>query len=126
MPASLRRSPTGCPVGDVLRLLGRPHVLAILHSFDQGSSRQRFIVLQRRLQISPNTLSERLRDLVDAGLLTRTSYNEIPPRVDYALTAKARDLMGIFVEITAWAQRFDLSPAPGREARPVSARPVLA
>lgn len=101
-------------MGDLLRLLGRPHVLAILHSFDQGPPVQRFIAIQRKLGVSPNTLSERLKDLVDAGLLSRTAYSEIPPRVDYALTAKARDLMGIFVELSDWARRHDLSPEAAR------------
>ena len=39
--------------------------------------------------VDHHLVAERLRELVDAGLLTRTAYNEIPPRVDYAPTEKA-------------------------------------
>ncbi len=58
----------------------------------EGGGPKRFVDLQERLKLSPNTLSERLRELGGAGLLTRTAYPEIPPRVDYEATPKARDL----------------------------------
>ncbi len=89
-------------------------MLDILHIFHTEPTPHRFVDLQDRLHLSPNTLSERLRELVDAGLLTRTAYNEIPPRVDYAATEKALALAPVFVSLTEWATGHDLRPHQAR------------
>jgi len=49
--------------------------------------------------ISPRTLSLRLRDLEDHGLLTRKVFPEVPPCVEYTLTDKGKRLEGIFIEL---------------------------
>ena len=108
----------GCQVTDLFRLLGKTHVLDILYLFtqeDRGAPR-RFVEVQHRLSLSPNTLSERLKELVEAGLLTRTAYNEIPPRVDYQATAKALDLDTVFHALGSWAKRHDLKRAAETES----------
>src|SRR5436305_14388211 len=88
-------------------------MLALLYQFlCDTSSPRRFVALQQALGISPNTLSERLKALVEAGLLSRTAYNEIPPRVDYEATPKAHDLKPVFEALWAWSQRHALKPAP--------------
>ena len=110
----------GCQIGDLFRLLGKTHVLNILHLFtqeDRGAPR-RFVDVQHRLGLSPNTLSERLKELVQAGLLTRTAYNEIPPRVDYQATKKALDLDSVFHALREWAARNTLQPAAAPEKAP--------
>src|SRR5947208_4921457 len=78
----------------------------------EGGGPRRFVEIQTRLRMSPNTLSERLKALVEAGLLSRTAYNEIPPRVDYEATPKAHDLKPVFEALWAWSQRHALKPAP--------------
>ncbi len=83
-------------------------MLDILHIFHTDSQPHRFVDIQERLRLSPNTLSERLRDLVDAGLLTRTAYSEIPPRVDYQATEKALALAPVFESLQEWAAEHDL------------------
>jgi len=102
----------GCQIQDLFKLLGKSHTLDILHLFvvQDANHTERFVEIQRALKLSPNTLSERLRDLVEAGLLARQSYNEIPPRVDYQATRKARDLEPVFEELIKWAQRHNLAP----------------
>lgn len=101
----------GCEVGELFRLLGKSHVMGILYLFlkDQPGP-HRFVDIQKRLELSPNTLTERLKELVDAGLLTRTAYNEIPPRVDYEATQKAKELDAVFVTLIEWAKRNNLQP----------------
>jgi DNA-binding HxlR family transcriptional regulator len=114
----------GCEIGDVFRLLGKVHMLDILHQFiREGPGPRRFVDLQSRLGISPNTLSERLKALVEAGLLSRTAYNEIPPRVDYEATAKAHDLKPVFEALFEWSRRHALQPAP---APPAPGTPLVA
>lgn len=104
---------TGCDIADLFRLLGKSHVMRILYLFlKEDPQPHRFVDVQQRLGLSPNTLSERLKDLVAAGLLTRTAYNEIPPRVDYEATQKARDLESVFVSLIEWTKKHDLAPAP--------------
>ena len=113
----------GCEVAELFRVLGKTYMLDILHIFlVEGNGPKRFVALQERLELSPNTLSDRLKELVKAGLLTRTPFNEIPPRVDYEATAKAHDLRGVFDTLLEWAARHDLkataaSPAEVKEEK---------
>ena len=101
----------GCEIGELFHTLGKTYVLEILHVFlQEGGGPRRFVELQTRLKMSPNTLSDRLKDLVDAGLLSRTPYNEIPPRVDYDATPKTYDLRPVFDSLRDWAAKHNLSP----------------
>ncbi len=104
-------SPGGCQIGELFDLLSKAHMLDLLHIFTREvDGPLRFVDIQTRLNISPNTLASRLKALVAAGLLTRTAYNEIPPRVDYEVTAKALDLRVVFKALADWAQRNALTP----------------
>lgn len=89
-------------------------MLDILHIFHSDPTPHRFVDIQHQLHLSPNTLSERLRDLVAAGLLTRTAYNEIPPRVDYMASEKAIALAPVFESLEAWATEHNLQRGPAR------------
>ena len=111
-----RTAPGGCEITELFRVLGKGHMLDILHLFLHEEGPRRFVDVQNRLRLSPNTLTERLKELVQVGLLTRTAYNEIPPRVDYEATRKARDLLPVFQSLQDWALRNDLRPATGSEA----------
>lgn len=108
----------GCHVRELMELLGRPYVLDLLALYHAAPTPKRFYELQRQLSISPNTLTERLKQLVGAGFLTRTTYREIPPRVDYAPTAKLAGLAPLFDHLAEWASEFDLRPAPGLSTAP--------
>ena len=114
----------GCQVRELMRLLGKPFVLDLLHLYHDAPAPKRFVELQRRLKISPNTLTERLKELVGAGFLTRTSYNEIPPRVDYAPTPKLTRLTPLFENLTDWAVEFDLKPVVAPRSTPVLHAPA--
>jgi len=103
----------GCEINELFRILGKTYVLDILHIFTrEDPGPRRFVELQTRLSVSPNTLSDRLKELVKAGLLSRTAYNEIPPRVDYEATPKALALKPVFETLTEWAARYNLKPEP--------------
>lgn len=104
-------APTGCQLSDLFRLLGERHTPDILHLLLQNDS-IRFNAIQDALGMSPNTLSQRLRRLTAAGLATRQAYQEIPPRVEYAATPKARDLQDVFVGLDRWASTHALTPEP--------------
>ena len=107
----------GCQIGELFHVLGKGHMLDILHLFLNGTGPRRFVDVQNRLRLSPNTLTERLKALVEVGLLTRTAYNEIPPRVDYQATDKAMRLLPVFEALQDWTRTNDLRPATPGNAR---------
>ncbi len=81
-----------CPVLMTADIISGKWTLLILRDLSEGLNR--FSVLERSLLgISPKTLSERLKSLEKAGVITRTSYAEVPPRVEYALTERGMDLI---------------------------------
>jgi DNA-binding HxlR family transcriptional regulator len=79
-------------VGDVLALLGDKWSVAILGTLDTGT--RRFGTLKRDLEgISQKTLAAKLRHFERDGLVSRTLYPTIPPRVDYELTTLGHELL---------------------------------
>jgi DNA-binding HxlR family transcriptional regulator len=110
-----------CPYGELLKVLGRPHTLAILYSFKVDSA-LRFTKLQKELELQPKTLTARLHELVKFGLLTRKSYDEIPPRVEYTLTQKGRDLGQMFDGMYFWATKYQLPDGADGQADAKSKR----
>ena len=77
--------------------------LEILWLLSHGT--HRFGELKRGLPgITQHMLTAQLRALEKDGLIKRTIYAEVPPRVDYEITPNARRLRPIFVEIVKWAQ----------------------
>jgi DNA-binding HxlR family transcriptional regulator len=72
----------------------------------------RFDDFQGRLGISRNILQQRLTRLVDAGVLERVPYSEHPPRHDYRLTAKGRDLWPVVTTMRQWGDRYAAPSGP--------------
>jgi len=95
-------------VADLLDLLGKTHTMAILSAFAFSERPLRFSDLERDLDLAPNTLSTRLKELTAAGLLERDAYDEAPPRVEYSPTEKAESLFPVFAHLHHWAMDYDL------------------
>jgi DNA-binding HxlR family transcriptional regulator len=99
----------GHPARNVFNLLGRAHAMSVLFYLVKSErDRWRFNELEETLGASPNTLSKRLDELQEAGFLERISYDEIPPRVEYEATRKARDLDPVLKKLRAWADEHGL------------------
>lgn len=107
-PGSERAAADNETMGDLLNLLGKKHTIVLLHQFSTGDGPLRYSDLEAAVDIAPNTLSDRLEELTDVGLLTRTAYDEIPPRVEYDATEKARELAPVFWYLAVWTTRHDL------------------
>jgi DNA-binding HxlR family transcriptional regulator len=91
---------------------------------DLAAGPRRFVELQRVLPgISTEQLRSRLNRMVADGLLTRQRYREVPPRVDYELTERARDLMPILGALATWGYEWTWS-AP-REGEDVDVGAIL-
>jgi len=72
---------------------------------------RRFVELQRTLPgISTEQLRSRLNRMVADGLLTRQRYREVPPRVDYELTDRAKDLLPVIGALARWGYQWAWSP----------------
>lgn len=58
---------------------------------------------------SSKTLAQRLKELENAGILERHAYNEIPPRVEYKLTAKGQELVESIINLLQWMRKWSKS-----------------
>ena len=95
-------------VAELLDLLGKTHTMAVLSTFAFTEGPLRFSDLEAELEVAPNTLSTRLQDLTEAGLLDREAYDEVPPRVEYTPTGKAESLFPVFAHLHHWAIEHEL------------------
>jgi DNA-binding HxlR family transcriptional regulator len=100
---------TGCQVNELFQILSRAHMLDLLHLFtSEADEPVRFNEIEEALEVSPNTLSKRLKEMGEVGLVERRSYQEIPPRVEYEATEKAMDLLPVFAKLDEWTDEHDL------------------
>ena len=82
---------TDCPLAAALNVIGGKWSLIILYWLDDG--RKRFNQLHKLMPaISHKVLAATLRDLEREGLITRTVYAEVPPRVEYAISGYGRSV----------------------------------
>jgi DNA-binding HxlR family transcriptional regulator len=89
------------PDARALDLVGDKWTLLIVRDLLSGP--RRFVELQRVLPgISTEQLRSRLNRMVADGMLTRQRYREVPPRVDYELTERARELAPVLGELARW------------------------
>jgi DNA-binding HxlR family transcriptional regulator len=97
-----------CEILDIWDVLGRRWSLLILKNL---SSKPviRFNELKRSLKdISNTVLSDRLSELEKEGLITKKIYPEIPLKVEYSLTTKAKDLEPILQNLGKWCEKWEL------------------
>jgi DNA-binding HxlR family transcriptional regulator len=101
-----------CPVARAVNALDGKWTMLIIRDLLGGV--RRFSELRASLAgISPKTLTDRLRELEANGLVTRTIYAEIPPRVEYRLTDTGQRLKPVVDALAVWgADLTDRSPEP--------------
>ncbi|MEV0727648.1 helix-turn-helix domain-containing protein [Polymorphospora sp. NPDC050346] len=108
-------SPQVCTVYDVLNRVSGKWSIGILVEATHGPVR--FTELERNVKgISRRMLTLTLRNLERDGLLIRTVYPTVPPRVEYVATDMARELYRSLLELTGWAERHRAAIAAAREA----------
>lgn len=108
------------PDARALDLVGDKWTLLIIR--DLASGPRRFVELQRVLPgISTEQLRSRLNRMVADGLLTRQRYREVPPRVDYDLTERARAVLPVVGALATWGYEWAWSPPRAGEAIDIGA-----
>jgi DNA-binding HxlR family transcriptional regulator len=95
-----------CSVAQCLDIVGEWWSLLIVRDCMLGVTK--FDDFQARLGISRNILTQRLNRLVDKEILKRVRYSEHPPRSEYRLTAKGRDLWLVITAMRQWGDRWAL------------------
>lgn len=96
---------SACPVETTLTLIGDKWKVLILRDLMPGT--KRFGELKKSIgSVSQKVLTAQLRDMENNGLLTRTVYPEVPPRVEYSLTELGRSLKPILDAMWNWGEEF--------------------
>ena len=97
-----------CPVETTLSLIGDKWKVLILRDLMPGT--KRFGELKKSIgSVSQKVLTAQLRDMESNGLVTRTVYPEVPPRVEYSLTALGRSLKPILDAMWNWGESYKAS-----------------
>jgi DNA-binding HxlR family transcriptional regulator len=99
-------------VARTLELIGERWTMMILRDAFYGV--RRFDDFQADLGVARNILSKRLAGLVDSGIMRKVRYEERPPRYEYRLTEKGRDLIGIVTSLLAWGDKWESDEPPTR------------
>lgn len=87
-----------CPATPLAALIGRRYALGLL-SLIANRGTVRFGELRSRLgDVSSSTLAARLADLEEAGLIERAVHPDTPPRVEYSLTSRGRELCRVLTD----------------------------
>lgn len=97
-----------CTIARAASLLGDHWNLLLIRQACLGT--RRFDDFQQELGIGRNILTIRLNLLVDEGVLQRVEYQERPPRFEYRLTEKGRDVYPILAAMAAWGDRWMTGP----------------
>ncbi len=94
-----------CPVATTVQLIGNKWKLLIIRNLLERP--WRFNELQKNLEgISQKVLTDSLRSMEADGIITRTVYPEVPPRVEYALSELGESMRPILDSMKAWGEEY--------------------
>ena len=97
---------TRCAVARQFDILNGKWNLMLICALSEGAP-LRYGELRRRMNgITDMALSNALKALQKAEIVRRQAYNEVPPRVEYSLTEKGRDLLPVFYAISQWGMKY--------------------
>lgn len=105
-----------CPLEGVVDALSRKYAMQVVCVVGAHGT-VRFRDVERHLPTaSTSTLSARLDELREEGLIARTQYDEMPPRVEYELTDEGRELQRRLEPLLRWARDRDTTPGDGTQS----------
>ncbi len=96
-------NPLQCPLVGAINLIGGKWKPTILHMLSSGT--MRFGEIKRNIPpVSQKMLTQQLRELEDDGIVSRTVYPEVPPRVEYSLTELGGSLIPVLEALYRWGE----------------------
>jgi DNA-binding HxlR family transcriptional regulator len=96
-------SKQSCAIAATLEVIGDPWTLLVIRDAFNGV--RRFEQWQERLGVARNVLAARLKTLVRHGVLEPQAYSERPPRHEYVLTRKGKDLYAVLLTMHGWGAK---------------------
>ena len=94
-----------CPIYKTMELFQGKWTVGVLFELSKHET-VRFGELRKAIpNISNTMLTSTLKDLEERGLVERVQFNEIPPRVEYTATQRAKDLSSVFEAMAVWGQK---------------------
>lgn len=104
----------GCPVEASLEVIGGKWKGMILYHLLRAGKPIRFSELERSFEVATRRMITRqLKELENEGIVLRTAYPEVPPRVEYSMTRKGETLRPVIEALKAWGEAYALD-AGGR------------
>ena len=102
---NIKKELPDCPVETTLTLIGDKWKVLILRDLLPGT--KRFGELKKSIgNVSQKVLTAQLRTMEDSGLINRTVYAEVPPKVEYSLTELGRSLKPILDALQNWGENY--------------------
>lgn len=114
-----------CPIYNTFDLVGKKFTILILRNMMLYGHKRFNQLLENVEEINSKSLSQRLRDMEEDGLIIRKVFPEIPPRVEYSLTEKAKALRPILEQMGEFSTKYCAMDI-FKDKRPRSFRKVLA
>ena len=102
-----------CPLEAVIHRLSKKWAILVISTIGNHGSVRFNELMEHHNGLTPKTLADLLKDLQQAGLVNRQSFNEIPPRVEYSLTEEGERLRIALVPLLEWADQSTIAgPCP--------------
>ncbi len=98
-------------VDEILDLLTKSKSLHLLMELDRAEKPLRFTQIKRRVQASSTTVSRRLKELEEFGLIARDQHADKAPSSVYVLTPEGKKLSPVMQSLYEWAENWSMSPA---------------
>ncbi|GBE19476.1 MAG TPA: transcriptional regulator [Candidatus Pacearchaeota archaeon] len=94
-----------CPVEGIINIISKKWALLIIGTIGNNKKIRFNRIMENLGDISPKTLSDRLKELEKAGLIEREVFAEIPPRVEYSLTQDGIEVRDSMMPLMKWASK---------------------
>ncbi len=95
-----------CPIDNTFKLIGKRFTVHIIRDMAMRGQTRFNEFLNSIEDSNPKTLSARLKELEQRGLITRTVYDEVPIRIEYKLTKQGKDIQGILDQMAAFSMKY--------------------
>jgi DNA-binding HxlR family transcriptional regulator len=91
-----------CPLGSLIDLISKKWALLVINTIGNYEKLRYNEIMKNLNGINPKSLSDRLKELEGAGLITKEVFAEVPPRSEYSLTEDGKDLRKAIIPLMNW------------------------